>query len=208
MGRQFRTLAGLAVVMGLVFALAPSDPERHLPTPTPPTPRADAGRVVVDLVDGSSEHDLERIERLLGAELDWTHPESVDEALAEGWVDDVDRAVRMLEGNPLVEVAEPEIVLRATNYPNDPMYDRQWHLKAMGAPEGWASTARGEGVVVAVVDTGVARVEDLEGTEMLKGESFVPGTRSSTDDQGHGTHVAGTIAQTTNNGKGVAGVAP
>ena len=208
MGRQFRTLAALAVVGGLVFALAPSEPERSLPTPELVTARSEAGSVVVDLVDGASDRDLMKIERLLGADLTWTHPEAVDEALAEGRVSDVAAALRLLAGHPLVEVAEPEIVLHTTNYPNDPMYDRQWHLKAMGAPEAWASTARGDGVVVAVVDTGVSKVEDLEGTSMLKGESFVPGTRSSADDQGHGTHVAGTIAQTTNNGKGVAGVAP
>jgi len=208
MGRRFRTLAALAVIIGLVFALAPSAPERHLPTPQAPIPQAQAGLVVVDLVDGASERDLVTIEQIIGADLDWTHPLSVDEALAQGLVDDVARAVRLLDGHPLVEVVEPEVVIELTNYPNDPLYDRQWHLKAMGAPEAWASTARGNGVVVAVVDTGVSKVEDLEGTTMLKGASFVPNTRSADDDQGHGTHVAGTIAQTTNNGKGVAGVAP
>ncbi len=209
MGRSFRTLAALGAVMGLVFALAPSAPERQHPAPELPVAPSEAGRVVVDLVDGASERDLARVERLIGADLDWTHPEAIDEALAEGWVEDVARAVEALQGNPLVEVAEPEIVLsRMGNYPNDPMYERQWHLRAMGAPEGWSSTGRGDGIIVAVVDTGVAPVEDLEGTDLLEGQSFVPGTRSAVDDQGHGTHVAGTIAQTTNNGKGVAGVAP
>nr|MBA2321036.1 peptidase S8 [Deltaproteobacteria bacterium] len=91
---------------------------------------------------------------------------------------------------------------------DDPLYERQWNLRAMGAPAGWALTPRGRGIVVAVIDTGVAQVEDLAGTEVLEGASFVPGVESARDDQGHGTHVAGTIAQTTNNGIGVAGVAP
>lgn len=62
----------------------------------------------------------------------------------------------------------------------------------------------GSGVRVAVVDTGIAsRHPDLR---VSGGVSFVPGVRSWNDDQGHGTHVAGTIAATANN-RGVVGVA-
>lgn len=92
--------------------------------------------------------------------------------------------------------------------PNDPLYAKQWHMKAMGAPAGWKDSPRGKGIVVAVIDTGVAKVEDLGGTKLLAGKSFVPGTKDATDDNGHGTHCAGTIAQTTNNGVGLTGVAP
>ncbi|MBX2803855.1 MAG: S8 family peptidase [Myxococcales bacterium] len=209
MGRKLGTVLALGLVTSLVFALAPGEAERSAPPAPAVSLGAGAGTLVVDLVDGAGEADLQTVEALLGADLDWTHPLSVDEALAEGWVADVPGALAMLSGHPLVEVAEPEIVMEAYgNYPNDPMYDRQWHLRAMGAPEAWSATSRGQGVVVAVVDTGVSKVEDMDGTEILKGASFVPGTRSAADDQGHGTHVAGTIAQTTNNGKGVAGVAP
>ncbi|MEN0063536.1 MAG: S8 family peptidase [Myxococcota bacterium] len=209
MGRQFRTLAAITVLAGLVFALGPSKPERQLPIPEAAEAKAVGGGIVVDLVDGATEQDLMAIERAIGnAQLEWTHPESIDEALAEGWVPNVAEALARIENHPLVEVAEPEVILEVTNYPNDPMYDRQWHLLAMGAPEGWSSTARGKGVIVAVVDTGVTKVEDLQGTKVLTGKSFDPSTKSAADDQGHGTHVAGTIAQTTNNGVGVAGVAP
>lgn len=90
--------------------------------------------------------------------------------------------------------------------PNDPKYRYQWHLDQIRMPEAW-TTARGDGVVVAVIDTGVAPVEDLGGTELVPGWNFVDNNADASDDHGHGTHVAGTIAQTTHNGLGVAGVA-
>lgn len=90
--------------------------------------------------------------------------------------------------------------------PNDPKYRYQWHLDQVRMPQAWTRN-QGEGVVVAVVDTGVTPVEDLQGTELVPGWNFVDNTPDARDDHGHGTHVAGTIAQTTHNGLGVAGVA-
>jgi serine protease len=220
MTRTLWSLAGIGSLFLGTVALRPV----ALGGSDPPPPAIDltpaGGTLVVDLLDGASDADLVAVERIVGADLDWTHPLARDEALAVGVVSDLQTSVHLLERDPRVEVAEPEILLQAfelpaspsgkasASYPNDPLFERQWHLRAMGAPAGWDGSPRGRGVTVAVVDTGIAPVEDLAGTKVLTGASFVPGTRSAVDDQGHGTHVAGTIAQTTNNATGTAGVAP
>ena len=218
-------LAVIALVMIGVFLMGPnssvkasrasdwatlySGAARDLPTPVAPVSPHSMGTLVVDLVDGATEVDLQTLEALLdGADLAWLSPLSEDEALAIGNVADLAAAVEALQGNPLVEVVEPEITLQAFEFPNDPMYPQQWNMRAMGAPAGWENTPMGKGVIVAVIDTGVTVVEDLKDTHVLQGASFVRGEPTAADGNGHGTHVAGTIAQSTNNGVGVAGVAP
>ena len=106
-----------------------------------------------------------------------------------------------------VHFAEPVVRVQALWLPDDPQFAQQWHLKAAGAPSAW-DTARGAGVTVAIIDTGVAPVDDLDPARLLQGHNFVSGSDDARDDHGHGTHVAGTVAQTTDNGIGVAGMAP
>ena len=104
--------------------------------------------------------------------------------------------------------------------PDDELFSQQWNLGTIGIPRAW-DVSTGEGVVVAVLDTGVAyeddgpyrRAPDLAGTRFVPGWDFV-------DDDAHpndvpvsgrgsqGTHVAAVIAATTNNRFGTAGVAP
>jgi serine protease len=103
--------------------------------------------------------------------------------------------------------AEPVVKLSALWTPNDPDYPRQWHLPAAGAEAAW-DVARGAGVVVAILDTGVAHVDDLDEARLLPGRNFLDGSGKTADDHGHGTHVAGTVAQSTGNGRGTAGMAP
>ncbi|AUC59799.1 serine protease [Cyanobacterium sp. HL-69] len=130
-----------------------------------------------------------------------------------------DRNVYILEGNKetlktlrrselreKIEYIEPNYIYHTLEIPNDPDYSKQWNLRAINVERAWADS-KGEGVTVAVIDTGVSRVPDLEQTEFVEGYDFINDRTEALDDVGHGTHVAGTIAQSTNNKYGVAGIA-
>ncbi len=104
------------------------------------------------------------------------------------------------------EFIEPNYVYKAFDVPNDPEYSQQWNLRSINIESAWDET-KGSGVTVAVIDTGISPVPDLKSTKFVKGYDFVNDRIEAFDDSGHGTHVAGTIAQSTNNNYGVAGVA-
>ena len=132
-----------------------------------------------------------------------------------------------------VAYAVPDYKVHAAGFvPNDPgrgsqlggwqrvqwNFDGDWGVNAL---EGWdlARAARapgGKGAVVAVIDSGVAyenrrpfkRAPDLYASRFTRAKyDWVDGDRHPDDEESHGTHVTGTIAQKTNNGLGVTGLA-
>ena len=135
---------------------------------------------------------------------------------------DPDEVASAYEADPNVEYAEPNYLayisdepLTPMNFtPNDPYFSFQWHMPLIQAPQAW-DVSTGQNVLIAVLDTGVAyedfgnfrRAPDLGTTRFVSGYDFINSDSHANDDQGHGTHVAGTIAQSTNNAQGVAGVA-
>ena len=95
--------------------------------------------------------------------------------------------------------------------PNDPFYDRQWHLKQMGDLETVWNDYTGKGVKVGIYDNGVnSDHPDLIDNYNVKGELSYEGEwqNGSIVDalDPHGTHVAGLIGATGNNGIGMTGV--
>jgi subtilisin family serine protease len=119
-------------------------------------------------------------------------------------------------GNDLVAVEADERV-EALDHPGDPLRHSQWALDRVRFEDAWPTT-KGNGVKVAVLDTGVkADHEDFQQqqqTQVTEGRVFTnlapyPGTPGGTvDGNGHGTHVAGIIAAQDNNTKGIHGTAP
>lgn len=106
-----------------------------------------------------------------------------------------------------IDYIEPNYLYEAVRTPNDAQFSASWGVEAINAPSIWAFTT-GVGVKVAVLDTGVdPRHPDLAG-RVLPGVDLVNNDQDASDDHGHGTHVAGSVAAVANNGLDVAGVAP
>ncbi len=105
-----------------------------------------------------------------------------------------------------IELVEHNVIAYAYAV-NDPYRPYQWNFDMLSVESAWV-TATGDGVTVAVIDTGVSRDGEDTPARMTDGYDFAAGDDDPSDVGGHGTHVAGTIAQATNNGRGVAGMAP
>ncbi len=119
-----------------------------------------------------------------------------------------------LEDTDTIESVEPRTHLRAlADEPNDTWYHFQWNMMEADVAT-IHTTHTGTGVVVAVIDSGVTPGGADSFASLLTGKDFIGQDDDASDDDAmvsglaHGTHVAGTIAQTTNNIEGVVGIAP
>jgi subtilisin family serine protease len=111
-----------------------------------------------------------------------------------------------LRGSRLVRYADRDEVLHVMGATvNDTFFANQWGLRLAGFTKAWGRTHGSGNVIVAVVDTGVTSVPDLAGL-VLPGVDLVNGDTDASDDNGHGTNVAGVIAAHAGNGLGGAGV--
>ncbi len=159
---------------------------------------------------------------------------------------DIEAIVQEFQSDPHVEYAQPDYIAETNMVPNDPYYssigswgqtyDDLWGLKNIQAEQAW-DTTQGEGVVVAVVDTGLdynhpdiaanvwtnpgeiannnidddgnGKVDDVRGWDFIGHDAYYPAPDNDPmDAHGHGTHVSGTIAAVGNNNLGIIGVAP
>jgi serine protease len=196
----------------------------------------DPDEILVDLKDDATPEQIAAVERDAGIQLTLVDDTAKESKLYRAHVDPAQRdaIIDKLSKNPEVEIAEPDAEVQlmpgdeadeeaATpvdvspaheGFPNDPDYPKQWHMRQIGMPAAW-QLADGNGVIVAVLDTGVSHesygnfhvLEDLKGITFVDPYNFVSNNKHAGDDHGHGSHVTGTIAQVTNNGIGVTGVA-
>ncbi|MGD7786808.1 S8 family serine peptidase [Propionibacteriaceae bacterium Y1700] len=222
---------------------APSTPAPSTPSPsTPPTEVVD--QVIVKFRSGttgeSRRRTLNRAEQRTRTELSERQELATGARVVDSDGRDAEVVARELNAQPDVEYAVPNIRLQRTATVPDPRFDEQWDLQAqnpgLNIPKAW-DTGRGQGAVVAVVDTGRTAHPELAG-QFVGGYDFISdapyardgnGRDSNAQDEGdwlsgtsadldctgepkepsswHGTHVAGTIAAKSDNA-GIAGVAP
>ena len=116
-----------------------------------------------------------------------------------------------------VEYVEPRCELELFDIPNDPYYDEQWGYTDLRAEYACSAGVDGEGIRVAVIDSGISRShEDFETADIETGENFARISEEDdtviaddlTDFIGHGTAVASVIVAQNNNGVGMCGIAP
>lgn len=213
------------------YPLAYSDPDGPGPRPDG-LPRVE-GELVLDLRDDCTPQQLAELKARYAIELRYNsiHSDQPKLFLSTVAEERMPELLQRLAEEPLVENVSPNYVLslpqEATmaaealrsrpaqeGFPNDPMGNLQWHMDQINVKQAWPIST-GKSAIVSVIDTGVGyrdfgefkALEDLENTRMVPGYDFVHDRPEAIDDHAHGSHVAGTVAQSTNNGKGVMGVA-
>ena len=140
---------------------------------------------------------------------------------------DVLDAIEILKENPQVVYAEPDYFYTSSAVPNDPLWDGQWDMRKIQAPEAWELHKGSGDVLVGVVDSGIdcdhidlanniwTNPGEIPGNGIdddgngyiddVHGWNFYFSNNDPDDDHSHGTHIAGTIGAATNNGIGIAG---
>jgi subtilisin family serine protease len=224
-----------------ILAAGAGDGARAQAPPPPPDAGYVHNQLIVRLRDGGSGESLTALFSRLRA-IGITFFETVDGlvvlTLPEGL--DVPTARSLAKTLDGVAYAEPNyLVTTGVTFPNDPSFADLWGLHNLGqnggtpdadidAPEAWDFVTGSPGVVVAVLDTGIAYThpdltanmfrneaeciangvdDDLNGyIDDCHGIDTANGDSNPLDDNQHGTHVAGSIGATGNNGVGVAGV--
>jgi serine protease len=189
------------------------------------------GKVIVRYHDATTHSERVDAQQRAGTSTEALLPGGARELEIEDG-ESVTETVAELNGQPSVAYAVPDYTVHAADFiPNDPGKDSspggwqklQWNFTgpmSVNAPAAWdyarsLKAPGGRGAVVAVLDSGVAynnngsfrRAPDLYASRFVRGYDWVDRDRFPNDEESHGTHVTGTIAQKTNNGRGVTGLA-
>ncbi|MCL2445229.1 MAG: S8 family serine peptidase [Oscillospiraceae bacterium] len=111
-------------------------------------------------------------------------------------------AIDRLNAHPDVVFAEPDYVEYPHVVPNDPLFRNLWGMTAIRAPQAWDIATGTTQVIVGVLDSGIESTHPDLRANVATGTGQFDGR----DQEGHGTHVAGTIGALGNNHLGVTGV--
>lgn len=210
----------LLVVLAPAAAWAGGLRSRLAPPLRPPAARAAGAELIISYDSCCTAADRDRVDSVCGAVNRREGYGSAFHVLTLAPGRDPQSVAQQLRRDRRVRFAEPNGQVRTLALATDPYFSPyQWNLADTGygirVPSAWDRTM-GDGVTVAVVDTGVAYEEygrfkqapELHTTRFAEGWDFINNDAHPNDDNGHGTHVATIIAGGTNNGFGCAGIAP
>lgn len=163
--------------------------------------------LIIKFIDGTSQEDMNALHKKEKC----TIMDSYDE-LGFYRITSKRKMRRMLKQyskSKLIEYAEPNHVYKAFYTPNDPYYPGyQYGPQKVAAPAAWDITQSSANIKIAIIDTGVQPNHPELAGKLLPGYDYVDWDPNTSDGNGHGTHVAGIAAAATNNGVGIAGMAP
>src|SRR5205823_1291320 len=111
----------------------------------------------------------------------------------------------LLRSDPRVRYAEVDGIVRASRVPNDEFLPTQWSVTKTHAEQAWDLSTGSSQVVVGILDTGTDPGQPDLGGKLVAGYDYVNNDQDPSDDNGHGTAVAGIVAANSDNGIGVAG---
>lgn len=198
----------------LQFRNGPSAALQSLSSSLPGLPTYINGQVVVTFLPGTPLAEMARVCATHQCREIYASPFAGFKVLAIPTYTTVLDMTLQLALEPSVLYVSPNYRRHAHLLPNDPYYIYQWHLPRLNCSYAW-DFSTGIGALVALIDSGVAyetsgvyaQAPDLAGTLFAPGYDFYNLDAYPDDDYGHGTHMAGCIAQTTNNLLGCSGVA-
>jgi thermitase len=117
--------------------------------------------------------------------------------------------LKQLQADPNVAYAELNYVeTTLETAPNDPDFAKQYAPQITQAPKGWEITKGNPDVLLAIVDTGIDYKHPDLAAKLVKGWNMIANNDQVTDGHGHGTHCTGIAGALTDNGVGMAGIAP
>lgn len=223
----------LFLIGGLIYVLTSQQTPQPIPTPPTPTPDSSEelfrpsgdvtkpveGQILINFNPSYTDAQINAFLAPYNARI-INKIEAVNLTVVEVPVGQEDEIIKQIENEPIVESVGRDDTVQILYKPNDTEYGLQWGFKNtgqaikgvtgnvnadIGIEAAW-DVSRGNGVKVAVLDTGINMSHPDLAAKVVAQKVFT--TTSIEDNNGHGTHVAGIISANTNNSNGVAGACP